>query len=137
MADIVDKTTRSRMMSGIRAKDTKPEMLVRRVLHAKGYRYRLHDRRLPGTPDIVLPRYRTVVEVRGCFWHYHGCRYSKIPESNTEKWQKKLEANRSRDARTDAQLRKLGWKVVVVWECVLRDQPKIALEKLSEAISGS
>jgi DNA mismatch endonuclease (patch repair protein) len=106
------------MMSGIRGKDTKPELMVRRFLHGRGFRFRLHDPRLPGRPDIVLPRYRTVVEVRGCFWHQHaGCRFAATPKSNGAFWQRKFQENRDRDARNERLLTDAGWKVLVIWEC--------------------
>jgi DNA mismatch endonuclease (patch repair protein) len=98
--------------------DTKPELIVRRLLHALGLRFRLHGSDLPGRPDIVMPRWKTVVFVHGCFWHRHArCRRTTTPEDNFEFWQAKFQANRKRDRRTAASLRKLGWKVVVVWEC--------------------
>ena len=112
--------TRSRIMSAIRGKDTKPEMIVRRALHAAGFRYRLHQRDLPGRPDIVLTRLRTVVLVHGCFWHHHGCRYSNWPKTRKEFWRKKIEANVARDRRTRFFLRASGWTVEVIWECELR-----------------
>lgn len=128
MADIVDAATRSRMMSGIRGKDTAPEMLVRKYLHSRGFRYRLHAKELPGKPDIVLPKYRTVVFVHGCFWHQHpGCKFAVMPKSNTEFWQKKLGGNTARDAANLARLDEMGWRCIVIWECdaenmaVLRD----------------
>jgi len=120
MADVVDKETRSRMMSGIRAKDTKPELVIRSALHRAGFRFRLHRRDLPGTPDIVLPRYNAVINVHGCFWHYHGCKYSKVPETRTDFWLKKLEANRDRDKKKSGELAVAGWRELVVWECALR-----------------
>jgi len=105
-------------MRRIRKTDTKPEMIVRRMLHAMGYRYRLHDKRLPGHPDIVLPRHRKVIFVHGCFWHRHDCPDGrKLPRSKPEYWGPKLERNRARDARQIAELRELGWDVLVVWEC--------------------
>lgn len=117
MADIVDKATRSRMMSGIRGKDTRPEMMVRRALHRAGFRYRLHDKRLPGKPDIVLPKYRTVIFVHGCFWHHHDCRHFKWPKTRPEFWREKIEGNVERDRKAFAELRELGWKIEVIWEC--------------------
>lgn len=118
MADIVDRSTRSRMMSGIRAKNTKPERAVRSYLHSKGFRFRLHQTRLPGKPDIVLPKYRVAIQVHGCFWHRHdGCRYAYKPSSNRAFWERKFLENVRRDARTTKALRALGWKVVVIWEC--------------------
>lgn len=117
MADRVSEATRSYIMSRIRGKDTKPELLLRRALHRAGFRYRLHARKLPGTPDIVLPRYRTAIQVRGCFWHTHTCRDGHLPQSREDYWGPKLEANRLRDRRDDRRLRKIGWRVIVVWEC--------------------
>ena len=122
MSDIVDRKTRSRMMSGIRGKDTHPEITVRKYLHGAGFRYRLHGRHLPGRPDIVLPKYRTVVFVHGCFWHQHsGCKYAYKPKSNRAFWKRKLGSNVKRDKEVRKQLRKLGWIVMVAWECKLRE----------------
>ena len=116
--DKLSREQRSRNMSLIRGKDTKPEILVRRYLFSRGLRFRKNDRRLPGHPDIVLPKYRTVIFVNGCFWHGHeGCRYFVMPKSNTEFWQNKIRTNRARDAATYARLRELGWTVLVIWEC--------------------
>ncbi len=122
MPDIVDAATRSRMMSGIRGKDTQPEMTVRRFLHRHGFRFRLHDRRLPGRPDVVLPRYRTALFVHGCFWHQHpGCRFATTPDTNAAFWQHKLTGNQMRDARQREALEVLGWRVITVWECQASD----------------
>ncbi len=121
MVDIVDKQTRSRMMSGIRGKNTQPEMLVRKYLHAKGFRYRLHDIKLPGSPDIVLRKYQLAIFVHGCFWHRHkGCRYSTTPAQNREKWLQKFKQNKERDKRQIKQLINSGWRVLVIWECALK-----------------
>lgn len=120
MADVVDKATRSRMMAGIRGKNTKPEMLIRKWLHACGFRYRLHAKDIPGNPDIVFPRYHALVVVHGCFWHGHGCRYFKKPGSNREFWEQKISANRARDIRDLAAQKDEGWRVLVVWECAVR-----------------
>jgi len=133
MTDAVDKKTRSKMMSAIRAKNTKLETEIRQHLFAQGFRYRLHARNLPGTPDMVLPKYSTVVFVHGCFWHYHGCSRSTIPDSRRDWWRKKLEDNRARDAKALIELRSNGWRVVVIWECSVRrtgiDQQK-ALDRV-------
>ena len=108
-------------MSRIAGKDTKPEELVRKYLFSKGFRYRKNVRKLPGTPDLVLPKYRTVIFVNGCFWHGHeGCKYFVWPKSNAEFWRLKIETNISRDQRKEAQLRDMGWNVMIVWECELR-----------------
>lgn len=132
MPDIVSPETRSRMMAGIRAKDTKPEMLIRRAVHAAGFRYRLHDKSLAGRPDLVFPRYHAVVFVHGCFWHGHaGCKYFKVPSTRTEFWTAKIEANRARDQRAIEHLSDKGWRVCVIWECATRTDPSGAVEKLS------
>lgn len=108
-------------MSRIRAKDTKPEMLVRKFLFSQGFRYRLHDKKLPGKPDIVLPRYLTVIFVHGCFWHGHdGCRYFVVPKTRTEWWMNKLSNNRANDKKAVSKLQEAGWKVIELWECELK-----------------
>lgn len=118
MADVVDKATRSRMMAGIKAKDTAPELVVRRFLHSHGFRYRLHVTVLPGKPDIVLPKYRTAIFVHGCFWHQHpGCKDAVMPKSNVKFWKDKLDGNTRRDAHKISELERLGWQCLVVWEC--------------------
>ena len=120
----MDKLTREqrhRCMASIRGKDTKPEMLVRKFLFSRGFRYRLNHPRLPGHPDIVLRKYRTVIFVNGCFWHGHeGCKYFVIPKSNTEFWAAKIERNRTRDKEEQHQLASMGWHCVTVWECQLK-----------------
>ena len=109
---------RKRNMVAVRGKNTKPEILVRKCLHASGYRYRLHVKELPGSPDIVLPKYGVVIFVHGCFWHQHkGCRKASRPTTHQDFWNKKLEENVKRDKRQKTQLRKLGWKVITIWEC--------------------
>ena len=118
MTDVVDKATRSRMMAGIKAKDTAPELVVRRFLHSHGFRYRLHVKTLHGKPDIVLPKYRTAIFVHGCFWHQHPeCKDAVMPRSNAKFWKKKLDGNTRRDARNISELESLGWQCLVVWEC--------------------
>lgn len=121
MADVVDAATRSRMMSGIRGKDTKPEMIVRRALHNAGFRYRLHDRTLPGKPDIVLPKYKTVIFVHGCFWHGHMCSKFRWPKTREGWWKEKIEGNMARDVLNAGALVQASWKIIVVWECDLND----------------
>jgi DNA mismatch endonuclease (patch repair protein) len=116
---------RSWTMSRIRSKNTKPEIVVRKAAHALGLRFRLHRRDLPGTPDLVLPRWRTAVFVHGCFWHRHGCGSATTPTSNTEYWTAKFERNVQRDARNSAELRKLGWRCVHIWECEVKDPAKL------------
>ncbi|MFT3756353.1 MAG: DNA mismatch endonuclease Vsr [Pseudoxanthomonas sp.] len=127
MVDVVDPATRSRMMSGIRGKNTKPEMVVRSFLHRAGLRFRLHAK-LPGKPDLVLPKYRTVVFVHGCFWHRHeGCRYATTPTSNVAFWCEKFATNVHRDARVKQQLEDLGWHVLVIWSCELDERRLVKL----------
>lgn len=121
MTDTHSKAVRSFNMSRIRSKDTKPEMAVRKYLFAHGFRYRLHDKKLPGKPDIILPKYKTVIFVHGCFWHAHeNCRYAVMPKSNTEYWTKKISGNGSRDFSARIKLLEAGWKIIVLWECDLR-----------------
>lgn len=122
MADVVDAETRSRMMSGIRGKDTKPELLVRRYLHARGFRFRVHPGAMPGRPDLVLPKYRATIFVHGCFWHRHqNCRFAYNPKSREAFWQEKFRQNVKRDAIVVQTLLDTGWRVMVIWECALRD----------------
>lgn len=121
MADVHSREVRSYNMSRIRSKDTKPEMLVRKFLHAAGFRYLLHDKRLPGKPDIVLPKYKTVIFIHGCFWHGHqGCRYYVIPKTRTEWWLSKINGNILKDCRAAEELKASGWKVIEIWECSLK-----------------
>ncbi|MBA4110878.1 MAG: very short patch repair endonuclease [Leptothrix sp. (in: Bacteria)] len=121
MADIVSPTVRSRMMSGIRGANTKPELVVRKALFALGYRFRLHRKDLPGHPDVVLPGRHIAVFVHGCFWHQHlGCKYAKLPGTRADFWEEKLSANVLRDRHAIESLGLLGWRVLVVWECATR-----------------
>jgi len=138
MPDVVSPEVRSRMMSGIRGKDTQPELRVRSYLHRRGFRYRLHDTRLPGRPDLVLPRYRTVVFVHGCFWHQHpGCRFAAQPDTNAPFWRAKLTRNVERDRRQVEQLRDLGWHVEVVWECEDEQRLSRLVDTLRRAHEGA
>jgi DNA mismatch endonuclease (patch repair protein) len=126
--DVVASARRSAMMAGIRGRDTRPEMAVRRMAHSLGYRYRLHRRDLPGTPDLVFPRLRKVLFVHGCFWHRHaGCRLSYDPKSNQEFWRRKFAANVARDQRARRDLQEGGWQVETLWECEVRDATDLAL----------
>jgi DNA mismatch endonuclease (patch repair protein) len=121
MTDLHEPEVRSYNMSRIRSKDTKPEMIVRRFLFKNGFRYRLHEKDLPGKPDIVLPRYKTVIFVNGCFWHFHkGCRYFVLPKTRTEWWLQKVKATSVRDKEAEIALQVLGWRVILVWECELK-----------------
>lgn len=126
MVDVVDKATRSRMMAGIRGRNTKPERVLRRALHARGFRYRLHAKNVPGRPDLVLPKYRAAVFVHGCFWHRHeGCRYTTSPATRSEFWQAKFSANVVRDIAVRDSLLESGWRVATVWECALRQPEQV------------
>ncbi len=123
MPDIVDRVTRSRMMAAIGSKNSVPEVALRQALHARGLRYRLHVRALPGTPDIVFPRFRAVCFVHGCFWHRHsGCRYATTPATRLQFWEAKFLANVERDKRNQEDILESGWRVAIVWECALRGQ---------------
>lgn len=130
MADKVDVETRSRMMSGIRGKDTRPEIRVRQILHRLGLRFRLHGAKLSGKPDIVLKRFSAVVLVHGCFWHGHGCSMFRWPATRPEFWREKIERNRLRDQKTTEELRNAGWRVATVWECAIRGAGRLDDETL-------
>ena len=144
MADIKSKESRSYNMSRIKGKGTKPEELVRKYLFSRGFRYRKNDKRLPGSPDIVLPKYRTVIFVNGCFWHKHeGCKYFVWPRDNEEFWKEKIQANVMRDERKQTELTAQGWNVIIVWECELkkarRDETLTSLEakiKVAQKVGG-
>jgi len=137
--DIVDSSVRSRMMAGIRSKDTKPEMIVRKFLHANGFRYRLHSRKLPGKPDITLPKYRTVIFIHGCFWHQHeGCAKAYRPSTRREFWELKFASNKARDKKVLDALKESGWKTIVIWECGLANlNPDIGLKWLIHELEDS
>jgi DNA mismatch endonuclease (patch repair protein) len=121
MADVHNKATRSYNMSQIKGKNTKPEMLVRKFLHARGFRYKLHDKTLPGKPDLVLPKYKTVIFIHGCFWHGHkDCRYFVVPKTRTEWWLGKINGNIANDEKAQRALIEKGWLIVVIWECDLK-----------------
>ena len=137
--DVHDKKTRSYNMSRIKGKNTKPEEIVRKYLFSKGFRYRKNDKRLPGTPDIVLPKYKTVIFVNGCFWHGHeGCKYFVWPKNNAGFWKKKIEDNISRDKNVIEMLKRQNWSVIVVWECELKKQTlSRTLQKVNELILGN
>lgn len=125
MPDVVSPETRSRMMSGIRGRDTAPEMVLRRGLHALGFRFRLHVRELPGRPDIVFPRRHAALFAHGCFWHGHDCPLFKLPGTRREFWQTKIETNRTRDAAAEATLLNAGWRVGTIWECALKGRTSL------------
>lgn len=134
MTDIVDKATRSRMMSGIHSRDTRPEMLIRKALYAQGFRYRLHDKTLPGKPDLVFPKYKAVVFIHGCFWHGHDCRFFKVPQTRTDFWLAKIAGNRQRDERQLALLRQAGWRVLLVWECATRKRGHLSFDMMIDYV---
>jgi DNA mismatch endonuclease, patch repair protein len=126
VTDIVNRATRSRMMAGIRGKDTAPEMALRRLLHASGFRYRLHTKQVCGRPDLLFPKFRAAIFVRGCFWHRHDrCSYAAAPATRPEFWQSKFAANDARDGTVRAELTRDGWCVATVWECALRCPDKV------------
>ena len=130
--DVHDQKTRSYNMSRVKGKDTKPEEIVRKYLFSQGFRYRKNDKRLPGKPDIVLPKYKTVIFVNGCFWHKHeGCKYFVWPKSNSEFWKEKIESNIVRDKKQYEELKNAGWHVIIVWECELKKKQRMdTLERL-------
>ncbi len=131
MADVHTVSQRSFNMSRIRGKDTKPEMIVRSLVHQMGYRFRLHRKDLPGKPDLVLPRHKKVILVHGCYWHMHRCRFGQVvPKTNTEFWQTKRLSNVERDHRNTRKLRRAGWKVLTIWECWTRDVEQKVIPKL-------
>ena len=135
MADVHSPEKRSYNMSRIHAKGTKPEETVRKYLFSKGFRYRKNDPRLPGKPDIVLPKYKTVVFVNGCFWHRHeGCKYFVWPKNNAEFWRKKIMSNAERDNRNYSELKEKGWSVVVIWECELKDRRSETLSSVAKSL---
>lgn len=127
MADIFDSQKRKEIMSHIKNKNTAPEVKLRSILHRNGFRFSLTRKNLPGTPDIVLPKYKAVIFVNGCFWHGHNCKRGQRPQTNTEFWNKKIDKNIERDRIDEAKLKELGWRVLVVWECELKKQNQDAL----------
>lgn len=137
MPDHLTARERSKNMSRVRSRDTRPELMVRSLLHRAGYRFRVNRRDLPGKPDIVLPRYETVIFVHGCFWHRHrNCKRTTMPATRKRFWKAKFEQNVARDKRAKKALRKLGWKVIIVWECEVRRDPAVAARRVIEKISG-
>ena len=136
MSDVVDKVTRSRMMSGIKGKDTKPELQIRQMLHRRGFRYRLHASNLPGKPDLVFPKYHAVIQIHGCFWHRHQCHMFKWPKSRTDFWREKINSNALRDLQNELLLAERGWRVLTVWECSLKGKLRKPLDELGEEIAS-
>jgi len=133
MPDLVSTETRSRMMAGIRGKDTAPEMMLRRALHRRGFRYRLHVGDLPGRPDMVFPARRAIIMVHGCFWHGHDCHLFKWPASRQDFWREKIEGNRKRDEAVASALRAAGWRVLTVWECATKGRFRQKEEEIADA----
>jgi DNA mismatch endonuclease (patch repair protein) len=121
MSDVVDKKTRSRMMSGIKGKNTKPELLIRSALHKDGFRFRIHVNDLPGKPDLVLKKYNATIFIHGCFWHKHNCKFFKLPKSRTDFWLEKLNKNLENDNLNMKKLSDLGWRICIIWECSIRN----------------
>jgi DNA mismatch endonuclease (patch repair protein) len=134
MADIVDAATRSRMMSGIRGTNTKPEIRIRQLLHRAGLRFRIHAKNLPGRPDIVLPRWRAAIFVHGCFWHGHDCHLFRMPRTRPEFWSTKIGRNRARDLGATAALADTGWRVAVIWECALKGRTRMTEDAVATAL---
>lgn len=132
MPDTVSKEARSQIMARVRSCNTSPELAVRRTLHAAGFRFRLHRKDLPGNPDLVLPRYRTAVYVNGCFWHWHGCRRSRMPATNRDYWEKKIARNVERDGLNQARLKAIGWSARTIWECELASGTDALIRDLQE-----
>jgi len=134
--DTVDEKTRSRIMASVGHKDTGPEILLRSALHKAGFRYRLHAGDLPGRPDLVFPRFRAVIFIHGCFWHFHGCPRSTVPKSRREYWKAKFETNRTRDKRSVELLKERGWRALVVWECALVGKRLVSLDETVERVQS-
>ncbi len=136
--DVVTPEKRSQMMAGIKGKNTKPELIIRKELFRRGFRYRLHGKKLPGKPDIVLPKYKTVVFVNGCFWHKHDCHLFKWPKTRTEFWREKILGNVARDKKNRDLLEADGWKVITIWECAIKnksyDEISLEIDKLAESL---
>lgn len=136
MTDVVDSITRSRMMSGIRGRNTKPEILIRSLLHRRGFRFRLHAHDLPGKPDIVFPCYQAVIFVHGCFWHGHDCPLFKWPSTRPEFWKEKIKRNQANDHKATIALLARGWRVGIVWECAMRGTGKKNIEVIAENLAN-
>lgn len=136
MADVHSKETRSKNMAAVSGKNTKPELLIRKALHRLGFRYRLHVKVLPGKPDLVLPKYKAIIFVNGCFWHQHDCHLFKWPSTRKEFWHAKIEGNKSRDIEAIKQLRSAGWRVLTIWECSLKGKTRLPEEVLISRVSS-
>ena len=136
MVDVVSKEKRSKMMSGIRYKDTKPEIKIRKVLHAKGFRYSLHNSKLPGKPDIVLPKYNAIIFINGCFWHQHNCHLFKWPSTRTEFWREKISGNKDRDKQNILKLKESSWRILTIWECAIKGKNKRSFDDVIDITSN-
>ena len=136
MPDVVSPETRSRMMAGIRGRNTRPEMILRKGLHGRGFRFRLHRKDLPGKPDLVLPKYHAVIFINGCFWHGHDCHLFRWPSSRVEFWRKKISRSRERDAEVREALSDAGWRILDVWECALKGRERVPLETVLDRASA-
>lgn len=134
MADILTPAQRYKCMSAVRRENTVPEKLIRSILHKAGLRYRLHDKNLPGSPDLVFPCFHAVLFVHGCYWHRHGCYKSTVPKLRRDLWEEKFVANKERDARSVRSLRDSGWRVMIVWECALKGKTSYPADKIASAI---
>jgi len=136
MVDKVSTEIRSHIMASIKGKDTKPEMVIRRTLHSLGFRYKLHVKDLPGCPDLVLPKYKAVIMVNGCFWHGHGCHISNRPKSRSEYWEQKIAKNKARDERSNIKLYELGWRVATIWECAIIGKRNYSKDEIARLLSA-
>jgi len=134
VTDVVDKKTRSRMMAGIRGKNTRPELVIRKALFAKGLRYRLHVKDLPGKPDLVFPKYKAIIFIHGCFWHHHDCHLFKWPSTRPDFWKNKIDRNVEVDRRNYAALKAAGWRILTVWECAIKGKMKLSFESVIDEI---
>lgn len=132
LPDVVGQLTRSRMMSRIRGANTQPELQIRKGLHAKGFRFRLHDKGVPGRPDLVLPRFHSAIFVHGCFWHGHDCHLFRMPSTRTEFWSAKIDRNHARDQIVRSQLDEMGWRYLVIWECALKGKTRLDFEEVMD-----
>ncbi|GJM39824.1 MAG: very short patch repair endonuclease [Ardenticatenaceae bacterium] len=135
MTDVVDRKTRSRMMSGIRGKDTKLELIIRKRLHALGFRYKLHNKQLPGKPDMVFPKYKAVILVNGCFWHGHNCHLFKWPSTREKFWRNKITRTKEKDKENIERLLSAEWRILQIWECAIKGKEKIPIDKVIEKCS--
>ena len=136
MVDIFSTEVRSRMMSGIRSKDTIPEIIVRKGLHRLGFRYRVNDRRIPGKPDLHFPKWNALVFVHGCFWHGHDCHLFRLPKTRTGFWNAKIEKNRERDRLTESNLLAGGWRLAIVWECALKGRQRLEQQQMLDGLAS-